>query len=518
MTMKFFLLLQISLFFYFSPKAQNWQIINQNDHFNYVVGGSNLITTTIYPDSFSANGSDTTWYLNRIYCDTCFTVIGGPNVCDTCYGLKNQPQFLQRYIVQYGNGIYNLKDTGNFIIQTLAGLGNSWLFDSTNNIFATVIITDSATLFGTIDSIKLIVLSTSDTIVLSKQFGIIRFPFLNNSSGVYSLAGIEGRNVGSIVPGFWEIFNFDPGDMFEYWTYLGDGSGDLSYDIKTKYVISSKTVFSDSVKYAITGKSYTHAFCLNPFVCNPISGYYYLRVFNDTLTFIDSLSHISNRFNNELVRLDSSFRDMFDAGQLQTNYSQQLFYGPVLADIDSNGVFRKYLTLINPEFENNLYFATGSYHSDSIAELMIPCDFNCNAASLTAAYGKGLGQIYWGNNFNFETTWFEVLRAYRKGLDTIGTFTPDSQFFISVNEVNAGDEIFLFPNPADKQLMISGFKGREFQYILYTIYGEVFRKGILMSGDQIDVSTVPEGFYILRLVADSVVSNKKIVIRHFNRN
>lgn len=514
MTMKFFLLLQISLFFYFSPKAQNWQIINQNDHFNYVVGGSNLITTTIYPDSFSANGSDTTWYLNRIYCDTCFTVIGGPNVCDTCYGLKNQPQFLQRYIVQYGNGIYNLKDTGNFIIQTLAGLGNSWLFDSTNNIFATVIITDSATLFGTIDSIKLIVLSTSDTIVLSKQFGIIRFPFLNNSSGVYSLAGIEGRNVGSIVPGFWEIFNFDPGDMFEYRTYLGDGSGYLSYDIKTKYEVTSKLVFADSVKYAITGKSYTHAFCLNPFVCQPVSDHYYLTVFNDTLTFQDSLTHITNRYNNELVRLDSTFRNKYDAGQLQTNYSQQLFYGPVLSDIDSNGVFKKYLTLKNPDFESYPYFPSGSYSSDSITDLMIPCDFNCNAASLSAAYGKGLGQIYWALNPNFEGFEYEILKAYRKGIDSIGTFTPDSEFFVSVNEVKSGDEFLSWPNPADNQITISSMNGRELQCILFNIQG----KEILKTGNQIDVSTVPDGFYILRIVADGMISIKKIVIRHFNRN
>src|SRR5436190_19976972 len=98
--MNFFCFLVLIFLFPIQSFSQNWSVINSTDKFNYRLDGDNIITATIYSDSLRLSGSDSAFFLNRIMCDTCATIIGGPNPqCDTCYGLKNQPQFMQRKII-----------------------------------------------------------------------------------------------------------------------------------------------------------------------------------------------------------------------------------------------------------------------------------------------------------------------------------------------------------------------------------------------------------------------------------
>src|ERR1022692_2486287 len=124
--------------------AQNWSVINSSYKFNYQLDGDNVITSTIWVDSSIVVGNDSLYYLNRI-----MTVAGGIDSCDTCYGLRNQPQFLQRISIASTSGIINFRDTANILINILASLNDSWLFDSTQNISATVIAVGTGSVLST---------------------------------------------------------------------------------------------------------------------------------------------------------------------------------------------------------------------------------------------------------------------------------------------------------------------------------------------------------------------------------
>jgi len=145
------------------------------------------------------NGSDSVFYLNRVMCDTCATFSGGPNPwCDSCYGLKNQPQFLQYTGFVSSSGIVNFRDTANRVINTQAILNDTWMFDSAAGVSATVIVVAADSVFGTLDSTKIL---------------LLQYPNGYGHNSYYRLVGIEGRNTGERVPGFWDFFNMNVGDM-----------------------------------------------------------------------------------------------------------------------------------------------------------------------------------------------------------------------------------------------------------------------------------------------------------------
>src|SRR6186713_2375289 len=157
--------------------SQNWSAINMNDKFNYRLDSDEVISATIWADSVDWNGSDSVFYLNRVLCDSCATFIGGPNPwCDSCYGLKNQPQFMQRKSVVSASGMVNFRDTNNIVLNTLAALNDTWLFDSVQSISATVLAISQDSVFGNTDSVKTLLLTTGDTVKLSKSYGLLQFP------------------------------------------------------------------------------------------------------------------------------------------------------------------------------------------------------------------------------------------------------------------------------------------------------------------------------------------------------
>ena len=202
--------------------SQNWEIFNSYDRYNYQTAGAPLITNVLFADSFKLIGSDTIYYLNRI--------VQKPNYI-TSYDtvLKNLPQFFQKQIRRSGDGTYVFSiDSGydrfnpdTFVIEAFANVNDNWLYDTTANITATVTSQTLQILFGTTDSVKQINLSTGDSILLSKSFGIVGFPSdtltaTGKTPMYYNLSGIETRGIGDSVINFWSIYNFNVGDVFIY--------------------------------------------------------------------------------------------------------------------------------------------------------------------------------------------------------------------------------------------------------------------------------------------------------------
>ena len=193
-----------------SGYTQNWQLLNKNYKYNYYRNNSEVIHSSVFAEAAFDMGNDSLFYMNTVVkdCDTCTQVIEDPVVA-----YYDQPQFLQKRVRKYRN-FYTFNIPHKFVINYKAGIDESWVFDSINSITAKVVSVSQSNLFGKSDSVKVIELSNNDTIVQSKNFGIVRFDSRYDSVQ-YLLGGIDNI-IGETVPRFNDFFNFSVGDIFEY--------------------------------------------------------------------------------------------------------------------------------------------------------------------------------------------------------------------------------------------------------------------------------------------------------------
>jgi hypothetical protein len=214
--MKNTLLLLLLTAFPFSVFTQNWQPFPGNLSLNYYNKSENLFYT-IYPDSIKTTTSDKVFYFNRVM----KKVVDYNGIYDGYCSkwLDNKSQFFldeMKYLPSSGMAVF--RDSSSlFIIKSKAGLNDSWIFDSINNITATIVGLGVKTIFSNTDSVKTIGLSTGDTIELSKNYGIIRFPVFDTLMNYVELAGDNTNKKGDIIPSVNDIFKFSTGDTLYYY-------------------------------------------------------------------------------------------------------------------------------------------------------------------------------------------------------------------------------------------------------------------------------------------------------------
>lgn len=492
--------------------AQNWSPLNLSDKYNYKLDTSYFITNTIWVDSVSVINGDSVFYLNRIItdCDTCSSAIGGFTSfcywdtiypCNSCFVLENQPQFFQRKMVKKGDGIYSFEDTAKFAILTKAKLNDTWIFDTLNSINAQVINIFQELIFGNTDSVKIIALSSNDTIKISKNYGILLFPHKYGINSKYFLTGIEGRNLGEKLPDFWDIFNFSIGDIFQY---NGDYGSAGSQDIYTKkYTITSKQISGDTLFYEIQGIINGALWDWNAW---PVPLYFpYNYSYTDTLIYIDSANHAANIYNYEKVEM---------CNQLAGTYYPYCYLSCMISKlrigIDGQNLITKTLGG-DINFGNNDYIY---YHLDSFPGILGK-QSNMAQNTIEIIYTESLGRVSFSHYF-FEGREIESLVGYIKGMDTIGTITPDSMLLkINSNTITRKDNIKIFPNPISTigTLMFKNPNHDKFEFVLYDILGNKIDH-TKTSQEKITVNAYNKnpGIYFYKLSSDNLSINGKIII------
>jgi len=486
------------LILFFTPLfsfAQDWSLFNSSEKFNYRLDGDNVITSTILVDSVQLNGSDSIFFLNRIMCDTCATIIGGPNACDTCYGLINQPQFLQREVSLSAAGIFNLRDTGNIVLNSFAAINDSWLFDSVYNINATVSSITLVSVFGTPDSVKTILLSTGDTIRLSQNFGLLHYPKSYGLNSYYRLTGIEGRNVGEQSAKFLDFFNFEVGDMFEFHE-SGMFDGACHYDRRKKYEIISKQLIGDSAIYSVSGIAIDSNW--TGFGGCPV--YTSRGPYSANLIFIDSALHFANSYNHQVLKLRN------DGFQLDSAYDHTRIR------LDSNQVLNKLFVEKISSFYNYIF-----YYPTSTPEVFYPYNSFGFMCTFSQTYKAGLGLTDFIFGYCTEGYDESHLVAYRKGNDTVGVFTPDS-IILKANDLQSEEgDISIYPNPSTGKfsIHIPVTAGMQETSVLevYNLLGDK-QKSVLVHnepGEVVDISSLPAGMYIIELKTGTRIYHRTLV-------
>ncbi len=473
--MKNFLLLFLFSFFVLVSFGQSWSPIHGSSKYNYKLDTADYITHTVWVDSSEVIDNDSVFYLNRIVrtnksCDSIIQFGWDQNAyCNLCRAWKNQPQFLQRTVHQNANGIFHFTDTLNFVIDVSAQVNETWTFDTTNSITAEVVSAELENIFGISDSVKTIILSSGDSIKLSKEYGITLFPDFSNQGTYYRLAGIENPDIGEKVPGFWEMYDYAVGGVLCMDGHGQDVDGP-GYQI-TKRILTSKEVFPDKIKYG----------CFKIDTVNGGVGVGFFSSYTTTVTFVNSPNADYNAYNKQLITLGDGY------------YFCQLS--------KTNNKYVKSMGI--PEIEwSDVHFKL----SDSVPDLLIPAYSDIFNGSFDALeYMEGLGLYYYVGYCQSQCTNYYNYSYLEDGSTDPNFCLP---FTISIEEVQT-IHVNIFPNPATTELTISGYNPSHLK--LCNTLGQTIAEA--SNSNKLWLGNLQQGLYLLQVFdkKGELVKTEKIV-------
>jgi ligand-binding sensor domain-containing protein len=466
-------------------EALTWFPIVIGQKMDFRHSDSTIITNTIWVDSAQNTGIDKIYYLNRIVSN-----IPG----NTEYVLRDHPQFYSAHFSKQANGLWI---TTQFSLKPLNGLDSpSWIFDTLNNIQAAITEIDSEEIFGVVDSVKVIGLSTGQFIKLSKSFGIISFPDFE-SGGYYELVGLQD-SLGESLPDFWDIYDFEVGDVFQYADYLVDPYG-YGY-ITRKITITSKQINTNGYSYDYDGIYHIVYFEAGG------GGGTDFYTYSDTFTFTDSLNHPANLYPGQLMLLPNSSSGI---GTEHVYCRAKVVFDPEWNSVAKEFGLREFNN--NPNsYDYDLFYELDQnsdtlYRFEQIGGMI---DMPCGTKGL--GFGNLLGNTF-SNSGCFEFEADSILVGYIKDGDTVGIITPDSLLLTRIKNWNSAvGEIKIYPIPATDIVLIEGIEAGTMT--IYNSMGNVVREfEISESSTKIDISKLPTGLYILQAITEEGIVAKKFI-------
>lgn len=415
--MKKYIVFLVAALFSLTASTQNWKPINKSEKFNYSLGGANNFYATIWVDSTKLEHNDSVYFFNKII----KKVRNGAMPYTYGYYLLNQSQFLLAKMIYYSNHDVVFEESKNkrYKIKPLAKINDSWLFDSINNVTAQISKVYSEKIFGYLDSIKVITLSNKDSIILSKNSGLLKFPIVDPLKHV-NLVGIEGRYVGTIFPQYIDFFDFNVGDVFYYQS--SSSTRWTGPKIWEKFTILSKEIKDNTFKYKANYQSKTNHYSYNTFTYSD-----YKNVPDTILTYNAQKSFL-NHYPNEILN-DS-----------KVGYK----YKPIVA-----GFNETFKTITKSFIEHPFCSST----TDTIIEHNLS-PIACVRENYTEIYGKNVGLISRSYHMADYNPWgvsryTDLVGCIRNG-QAYGTILNESIFSATnvEDEIVSGKGVKIYPNPS----------------------------------------------------------------------
>ncbi|MEZ4917266.1 MAG: hypothetical protein R2836_09825 [Chitinophagales bacterium] len=355
---------------------------------------------------------------------------------DSCYYCANISQsdtFLLKRPDFFGYFMFNQFDTSfifygydTITIKPHKDIGESWSY--TSNITATVYDKDLQLIGTQQDSIKIIVLSNYDTLLLSKSYGIIKYPYLYKNKtyiqvGIDNLYGIQNIT-------FWNVFDFNIGDIFQYYESQGDADYISNYNYFKRIHIIDKTILINGYRYIVNIKLKTEHETF-------YQGYHHTETiyneYEDTIFYYIENDSLLNKPTGSWFNIDF-------------NYYPNSILIASFYDLDELGTLKKIIDI--PPSLGNFYPYSG---------FLIPINQNqCILQDFERRieYGLNIGMVLNKGAF-FESGFTKELIGYYKGIDTVGTIYNDD-FYTSIKNValeNIG--ISFYPNPTQNLFIVN---------------------------------------------------------------
>lgn len=467
-----------------ASNAQNWALLNPAYKYNYSNDGTDTISNQIFVTHIDTLGPDSFRYeLNRIgvVCDTCPASLGGP--CDGCYVRVNQPQFLGFDCIRSG-GDWLFLGPDTFLIRSDASVGATWSFNAGAGITATVDAEWSDSSFTLPDTLRRILLSNGDTLILSNTFGVTRFDL----SGVhFDLLGVEGAGVGRLFPDPMAYFDYQPGDHLIYkvisvWWYTPNGGPwfHAPHYYFHEVVITGRTDLVDTVDYTTS-------------VARSIDFTSYPGWLIDEPNWTPPLDHWS--FDRTGLLLDHPILSAYPGEVLDTAICWS-------SDYDAGFIVRQGIAADGRSvlYSQTLGTAFGAPTSgfDSSQAIMPDLFPSINEVNINILYEEGLGI----RKVEFKGGWLGASLSVELVGAIIGGDTiippPAINWQVGMTEEHFSD-FKLFPNPTDDAFTVTGISEGRTLTIL-DLEGRLVRTARISSENEtINVRDLQAGVYLLRI-------------------
>jgi hypothetical protein len=509
--------------FCYQGLAQNWNVFNKNYRYNYQHDTADIISNVLFQDSVKQSGTDTIYYLNRI-ASVCAGSCPGFSIAFTPTSqalITNMPQFLQRSVRKYANGMVMLEDPFKLVIQPNCVLNQTWLFDSLVNYQATCTSIALQTLFGVNDSVKTIVVNNTDTVQLSKSFGIIKFPVLYGKNKNYRLKGIEKRHsydsvalYGIKVPNAWDFYNYQVGDIFCE-SYLGifvasPGSEcrKVHYNIVSKVIAPTCYVYTANIYSALnyTLESYKQVNC-------------------DYIPFVYSTTVFGTpNLSSENLLENKMYPGMMVVGQTIPATESRYYANnsgvrgyPNMAFLKKNTSGRMFKSLgygcANVPSGNYGSLACGSYPFTICPYYQIAPGSSSGNKHTSFIVGEGMGILSSYVNF------FELSVGYcrtcfmRNGVNLLGSL------YVDINETNqVNSDYAVFPNPTNGNSIIkvpASCFGKANHIKLKNVLGETLLNEDFIYEEEhlLNTQSFSPGIYFIGIYVEGrIIEEKKLII------
>jgi len=487
--MNFFLLLLLSLLSTISF-GQDWNIVNQNKTSFFQHSDSSHITNIIVIDSTLINGLNTIYYTGYAF-----------KQCDSCVGFTYQNPIIYRYAKELlgfniENDITNNQySLDNNILRQHSQLGDTWAFNA--NLNATIIANTEQTILGLMDSIKIIELSNSDTIIIAKNYGVIRYPDFENAGKYYNFVGYhEGQNsYGQYLPNFWRTYDFNVGDVFCYKNSSSQVCDNKIYNLKLTIleILNQNNTITYVVK-KLSMNEFQYEMCTENG-----SSIFSTSNFIDTISIDFELNSIENCYGttqkNSVINFNQLtsnpihfYGNLFSANIPTFNYLTNTFFQVSQIEVnDSLGTGKKI----------KLY----EIYTDSL--LKYTDNYIINEALFFNQYGRTFQHMQYDEVGNHS-----ILVGMIKNGDTIGTiynYTNNLGF----KDNKQQHKIEFYPNPATLQITVLN------HYKTITFYNNIGQLALTLNSPNttIDISSLSKGIYFLRgTTVNGQVLNSKLLI------
>ena len=443
--------------------SQNYQPFRQGKMYFYQYNVSDLHFLRI--DSAGTEGGDSVFFFNTL------AKPFSPSNRHMGWSLDHDNIVLRKMIARPGGRFVFLDSLGDsLVLETQVPVGTNWTFHTGSGTSATLTSKLFSPLLGTSDTILTYQVGTASTITLSKAHGLTAFPDLRDltsSSGwntSFSVWRLPGKPVQKL-----EIFDFEPGDYFGWYSYYGPWQVYL-HEHWRRLTIQTRTVSATGDSITYTGWEETlsadHNYFPSEWDYEPWSNYEFTYINHPNSKFgLPVGEHIGGML---LMKAEEEF----STGRLVLEFSQ--------FDLDT--------------FTNSL----------------IPIIDNSNLT----IYKSGLGNTYDGISGIWEN--LTEMECYRKTTDSLMPCEPFDSI-VSVDPlISQQVNITAFPNPARDYLEIhyDGPNPHRLDLQLVDLMGKIVKREQLpASGAKVDIGTLPEGMYLLSFPRLSVAPKKILITR-----
>jgi len=397
-----------------------------------------------------------------------------------------------------GENIFVNESLDSILIKTQASLNDTWImyqYTNGNYIEATIIASEIDTFFSIPDSAKKISLQLKDNmgvslnssynghqITISKSFGLTKTLSFREFPAAYfsfELMGIEGQ-VGYQNFKTADIYDFNIGDIFQYYSQYSTLNCLQTSNIQ--HTILSKTYSAnlDSITYVIDDSTWFDNDCS--------STGHTANMLHSVITQIIDLSQQYNGLDvlpKEVSQPDNLGYNSFGEQLMTSIYNSRPLRNEVYGlTIDS-------------------YYLCGGF---SFNPGYLWCSVN------KFSYVKGLGKVLEENVNPYATRICEWhLSYFKKGAETWGT--PVNLNILSNTELEKRN-FALVPNPTTGKLKIKNEVpiaiGIRIETIhVYNIFGREVMT--LQSTDEIDLSSLAEGIYIVDVLGKDFLWRGKVI-------